>query len=601
MSIDSTNCPIEKQKLKSKLEENEVKVTTLMADRNAEMVKKQLSQINSTDGNFNQARIWKVKNKILPRPKDPPMAKKDRGGNLVTAPLPLKKLYLETYRERLSHRPMKKEFEDIYQLKTLLWELRYEDVKDVKSAPWDMANLNKAIKGLKINQSGDPSGIISELFKPGVLGQDLAKGLLSLLNGIKAELFIPALLQLANITTIYKNKGSRQDMKNDRGIFILSIFRKLVDKMIYEDKYDAIDEFMSDSNIGARRHKNIRNHLFVIYAVINSVVQGESGCIDIQIYDLIQAFDRLWLEDCLNDVYDALGDNKKDDKLALLYDINKKNKVAVNTAIGQTERIEVEKIVTQGGTWGSLLCSNHIDSLGRNCRDSGQHMYTYKNQVQVLPLAMVDDLVGVASCGHDSLSLNIFINTQIEFKKLQFHTPDKNGKSKCNVMHVGKVSDICPNLEVHGTVMQKITHDKYLGDIVSSNGKNDLNIQSRVNKGLGNVTKVLNMLEKVTLGSHYFKSALMLRESIFLSAMLTNAESWHGLSETHISQLQSVDKLLLRKILKTSISTPIEAMYLELGILRIGTIVKARRLNFLHYLVTRKNTEMLNQVFSVQK
>ena len=72
-------------------------------------------------------------------------------------------------------------------------------------------------------------------------------------------------------------------------------------------------------------------------------------------------------------------------------------------------------------------------------------------------------------------------------KKLQFHTPDKNGKSKCNVMHVGKVSDICPKLEVHGTVMQKITHDKYLGDIVSSNGKNDLNIQSRVNKGLGNV------------------------------------------------------------------------------------------------------------------
>ena len=164
-----------------------------------------------------------------------------------------------------------------------------------------------------------------------------------------------------------------------------------------------------------------------------------------------------------------------------------------------------------------------------------------------------------------------------------------------------KFADICPKLEVNGTVMQKITHDKYLGDIMSSNGKNDLNIQSRVNKGLGNVTKVMNMLEKVTLGSHYFKSALMLRESIFLSAMLTNAESWHGLSETHISQLESVDKLLLRKILKTSISTPIEAMYLQLGILRIGTIVKARRLNFLHYLVTRKNTEMLIQVFSVQK
>ena len=41
-------------------------------------------------------------------------------------------------------------------------------------------------------------------------------------------------------------------------------------------------------------------------------------------------------------------------------------------------------------------------------------------------------------------------------------------------------------------------------------------------------------------------------------------------------------------------------MYLELGILRIRTIVKARRINFLHYLLNRKETEMISQVFSVQ-
>ena len=133
---------------------------------------------------------------------------------------------------------------------------------------------------------------------------------------------------------------------------------------------------MSDSNIGARKHRNIRNHLFVIYAIINSVVQGESGCIDIQIHDLGQAFDALWLDDCLNDVFDAVTEEKRDDKLALLYDINKENKVAVNTTVGQTERFNANKIVTQGGTWGSLLCSNHIDSLGRRCTATGEHMYT---------------------------------------------------------------------------------------------------------------------------------------------------------------------------------------------------------------------------------
>ena len=41
-------------------------------------------------------------------------------------------------------------------------------------------------------------------------------------------------------------------------------------------------------------------------------------------------------------------------------------------------------------------------------------------------------------------------------------------------------------------------------------------------------------------------------------------------------------------------------MYLELGIMRISTIIKARRINFLHYLATRSQTDMLYKVFHLQ-
>ena len=43
-------------------------------------------------------------------------------------------------------------------------------------------------------------------------------------------------------------------------------------KMVYQDKYDIVDKNMSDSNVGARRNKNIRNHLFVINGIINDVL-----------------------------------------------------------------------------------------------------------------------------------------------------------------------------------------------------------------------------------------------------------------------------------------------------------------------------------------
>ena len=159
-----------------------------MAERNVKLITQQIGQLNSTDGNFNQIGMWKVKSQVLPRPQDPPMAKRDEGGNLITAPLPLKTLYIETYKKRLQHRPILEEYEDIYELKTLLWKLRCDEVKQKKSAPWELSYLLKILKGLKNNQSRDPSGLINELLKPGVMGQDLAKGLLDLINGIKLNL-----------------------------------------------------------------------------------------------------------------------------------------------------------------------------------------------------------------------------------------------------------------------------------------------------------------------------------------------------------------------------------------------------------------------------
>ena len=162
--------------------------------------------------------------------------------------------------------------------------------------------LDKALSSLKSNQARDPLGMLGDLFKPHIVGLNLKKAILDLLNGVKSNLVIPEQMRLASVTSIYKNKGSRFDLKNDRGIFVLTIFRKILDRLIYNDKYPSIEEKMSDSNIGARKGKNIRNHLFIIYSVINSVTNGGMAPIDIQIYDLEQEFDSLWLEDCLNDI-----------------------------------------------------------------------------------------------------------------------------------------------------------------------------------------------------------------------------------------------------------------------------------------------------------
>ena len=495
---------------------------------------------------------------------------------------------------------MKKELLDVYFLKEELWQSRLKELRIKKTAPWNRTQLREALKSLKNNKSIDPNGMINELFKEGCIGKHLEDSLLKLFNGIKENFYIPEFLARENICTIYKNKGSRLEMDNDRGIFILTALKKILDKLIFLEKFDDIDENMSDSNIGARKGRNVKDHLFIIYGIINSVINGKETCIDVQIYDLEKAFDALWLEDCLIDLFDTIPKNNRDEKLALLYESNKDNLVAVSTAIGLTDRINMPRIVQQGGTWGPSLCSNSVDTIGKKLRDRGEAAYMYKNMVRVLPLAMVDDINAISKCGMDAIALNTYINTQIELKKLRFHVPDKDGKSKCHKMHIGEPSATCPTLKVHGTVMENVTEDTYLGDIISSDGKNRKNLKKRISKGLGIITQIMNLLEIVSFGHHYTEIALLLRESMFVNGILNNAEVWYGIKKSDIAELEDLDRLLLRRILRAPVSTPKEALYLELGVVPLGVLIQARRINYMHNLLNRSESEMVYKFFIAQ-
>ena len=528
------------------------------------------------------------------------MAKYDSMGNLITSHAALKDLYLTTYQNRLQHREMKTEYMDIYFLKSELWKSRLENMRKIKTPPWTIKQLEAVLKSLKNNKSMDPNGMVNEVFKNGYIGSDLQEALLTMFNEVKSRHFIPNFMLLQNITTIFKSKGSRLDMNSDRGIFLLTIMKKILDKLIYNDKYNDIDQNMSDSNIGARKKRNAKDHLLIIHGVINSVIRGKEEPVDIQIYDLEKAFDALWLEDCLNDLFDSTSKSNQNDKLTLLYEANKMNMVAVKTAVGMTDRVNMPTIVQQGGTWGPILCSNSLDSLGKKCRDSGKHCYLYKKTARILPLAFIDDLNGISKCGSPSLALNSFINTQIELKKLRFHTADSKGKSKCHKLHIGREMRNCPALLVHGTPMQEVKDDKYLGDIISSDGKNTKNIKDRISKGVGIITNIFNLLDIINFGPFTFEMAVLLRNSMLINGTMTNAEVWYNFTSSEVQEFESLDRLFFGKLLGVPKSTPSEAFYLELGALPISAIIKGRRVNYLHSILNRDKDSMMYTFFITQ-
>ena len=151
----------------------EDQISKLTASKNAKILKDQVGQFLLSDGTFSQTGMWRLKAKVLPRKRDPPMAKLDEKGNLITGQVALKNLYSRTYVDRLRPRPMKEGFEEVYQLKTLLWAERFKCIKQKQSKQWTFADLEKVLKTLKTIKKKDPLGMVNELLKPGVMGQDL--------------------------------------------------------------------------------------------------------------------------------------------------------------------------------------------------------------------------------------------------------------------------------------------------------------------------------------------------------------------------------------------------------------------------------------------
>ena len=132
------------------------------------------------------------------------------------------------------------------------------------------------------------------------------------------------------------------------------------------------------------------------------------------------------MEECLNDLWEP---GIEDDKLSLIHQINKE--VKVKTPVGFTESETVNNVVMQGEIFGPLCCSVQVDTFGKECLREGKLLYSYKGEVGIPPLAMVDDLVCISQCGINSVKINAFLNVKTNPKKLQF------GVSKCHKMHVG--------------------------------------------------------------------------------------------------------------------------------------------------------------------
>ena len=610
-----------KVEIEKRIKEIEEKVGDEIADSYHKEIVDTINSLGGDKQNLDgsgRKELWKLlKRKVPKNAAVVPVGKKDMSGKLVTNYEGLKSLYLKTYIHRLRNRPIKNEYQEIKYRKEELFKLRLFLAKSKISEPWTMNDLVECLNELKGGKARDPNGWANEIFSNKVAGEALKISMLKLFNKMKTENYIPEFIKNADVTTIYKGKGEKYNLENDRGIFLVSIFRSILMRLIYKNKYQTIDKNMSDSQVGARKGKSVRNHVWILNGIIQDVLSSKTKTpVDIQIFDYKQCFDTLWLEECLNNIYDS---GVQDDQLALLYSINSHVNVAIKTPIGRTTRKSIFNVITQGDVFSPILCGNLVDTIGKECLKEGKYMYRYRGEVDIPPLSMIDDLLCVSECGHRTSMLNSYINHKTSSMKLQF------GTSKCKKLHVGKKEKDykCVKMSVDKWTeeerkmekrnesyikdtfvgreeMEEKEDEKYLGDLISTDGRNLKNVRARIAKGKGIINRIFNILEILPLGKHYFEVGMILRDTLLISSVLYNAEAWYNMTNAELDLLETIDLIFLRKLLKAPKNTPKEMLFLELGCIPFRKIIMEKRISFLHYILNQDINSIIFKFFKTQ-
>ena len=87
-----------------------------------------------------------------------------------------------------------------------------------------------------------------------------------------------------------------------------------------------------------------------------------------------------------------------------------------------------------------------------------------------------------------------------------------------------------PKLTVEDQDMRTSSSETYLGDILTDNGKIDLNIQSRYDKAFNSI---FSYLREICFGQNFFSMAMLFRSSMLLIKMLSISEVLYGIKEKH--------------------------------------------------------------------
>ena len=148
--------------------------------------------------------------------------------------------------------------------------------------------------------------------------------------------------------------------------------------------------------------------------------------------------------------------------------------------------------------------------------------------------------------------------------------------------------------------MHEAKQEKYLGDIITTNAKHAATVSTRRARGFGIISDITQILNHIQDSKRRTRVGLHLRQAWLINSILLNIEVWHNVLKKDTNIFLNLDHYLMRQITGAHSKVPVEFLYLETAAIPIDYILASRRVNYLHNILSKQDSELVKRVYIAQ-
>ena len=471
---------------------------------------------------------------------------------------------------------------------------RMNDCKD-RGVKLPRERFNRVIKKFKDNGKRSYDFLLNT-------GERFKEAVFRLCRRMLEEEEFPSSFDDTTLHQIYKGKGKKEILSNNRYIHCKEWLPRTAEGMVVDCMKDAILKGSSPYQIGGQPGHQPQEHIFSVKSMIAK--QRMEGKVTIlQAYDISKFFDKEVLEDAMNTMHE-LGINGK--AYRTWCKLNRNTRIRVKTGVGYTDWSEEGAMIGQGTGGGALVSQANLDKSMVEMFMGSEDEIGYGG-VRILPLMFQDDIMRVTDSVAAARSGNVKVASVMRSKQLCLN-PDKTGfimfGKRKGVEEARRLIERNPVMCGNFITKEKIA-DKWLGDMFHQEGLAAsviATIKDREAKVKGACYEAAAIIEDwraQCVGG--FQSALDLFQLAILPTLLYNSETWVELPREAEECLENLQLFFVRLVLRVPQGTPKVALRSETGLMSIKLRIYKRKCMLVHHIKNLGKKTLARQIYEEQR